>query len=183
MLTDPAVGWVAAYIGIGSNLSNPVVQVKYALRELARLPESCLTACSALYRTLPVGPQDQPDFVNAAVSLNTRLGALDLLAALQDVEDVHGRLRNGTRWGPRTLDLDMLLYGDVVIDSPELRVPHPELARRAFVLAPLADIAPFDLCIPGQGLLTDLLAACSGDGIWRQGSPAGCEGLASLAES
>jgi 2-amino-4-hydroxy-6-hydroxymethyldihydropteridine diphosphokinase len=130
-----------------------------------------------------VGPQDQPDFVNAAVRLETRLAAGELLAALQALERAHGRVRNGTRWGPRTLDLDILLFGDAVVDRPGLRIPHPELTRRAFVLVPLADVAPAGLRVPGHGVLGELLAACPRDGIRRLGPAAGCGRAAALAES
>ena len=164
MGTDP-YGGVLAYVGIGSNLADPEGQVRRALVELAALPQSALVAGSRLYRTAPVGPQDQPDYVNAAVCLRTRLTAEGLLAALQRVERAHGRVRDGRRWGPRTLDLDILLYGEALIDRPGLRVPHPELANRAFVLVPLADIAPPRLAIPGGGSLAELIARCPCGGV------------------
>lgn len=179
-----AAGGVLAYVGIGSNLANPEDQVRRALAELAALPQTELQACSRLYRTAPVGPQDQPDYVNAAVCLRTHLTAQRLLAALQGVERVHGRVRDGRRWGPRTLDLDILLYGESCIDQPGLRVPHPELANRAFVLVPLADIAPAALVIPGRGRLGELLARCPSAGVAPL--PAGgadCEVARPLAES
>jgi 2-amino-4-hydroxy-6-hydroxymethyldihydropteridine diphosphokinase len=155
----------AAYIGIGSNLEGPEDQVRRAFRELARIPESRLAARSSLYRTAPVGPREQPDYVNAAVRLDTRLTAATLLAELHAIERRHGRVRDGSRWGPRTLDLDLLLFGGAVIDEPGLRVPHPEAANRAFVLVPLAEIAPADLLIPGRGALGDLLRGCAGEDI------------------
>jgi 2-amino-4-hydroxy-6-hydroxymethyldihydropteridine diphosphokinase len=163
--SDPRGRGIAAYIGIGSNLDNPAAQVSQALSELERLPGSSLAECSALYRTAPVGLRDQPDYVNAAVRIETRLGADDLLAALQAIERRHGRLRGGIRWGPRTLDLDILLYGEEIIDRPGLRVPHPEMTSRAFVLVPLADIAPLDLRIPRAGTLGSCLDAVPRDGV------------------
>lgn len=179
--TDP-IGPTVAWVGIGSNLSDPELQVRRALSELAGLPRTRLAACSALYRTAPVGPQDQPDFVNAVVRLETALDPVALLAALQGVERLHGRVRDGTRWGPRTLDLDILLYGGERIALPGLTIPHPEIASRAFVLVPLADVAPPDLQVPGRGALAELLAACPRGGIDPL-SPAGCGGQGPVAES
>ncbi|MCF8003984.1 MAG: 2-amino-4-hydroxy-6-hydroxymethyldihydropteridine diphosphokinase [Chromatiaceae bacterium] len=149
----------AVYLGLGANLSDPRRQVEQALLQLQTLPRSEVTAVSSLYRTLPVGPADQPDFINAVVQLDTQLEPLVLLAALQQIECQHGRIRNGQRWGPRTLDLDILLIGEQVLALPQLCVPHPQMHCRAFVLGPLAEIAPPGLEIPGQGRLDDLLAA------------------------
>ena len=183
MGADHSAG-VIAYVGIGSNLAEPEDQVRRALGELAILPESELLAYSRLYRTAPVGPQDQPDYVNAAVCLRTHLTAEGLLAVLQGVERAHGRVRDGSRWGPRTLDLDILLYGAACIDRPGLRVPHPELANRAFVLVPLADIAPASLVIPGRGQLAELLARCPREGVSPlSAGGADCEAAPPLAES
>jgi 2-amino-4-hydroxy-6-hydroxymethyldihydropteridine diphosphokinase len=156
-----------AYIGLGSNLANPLRQIQQALAALDRLTTSRLLAASALYVTTPVGPQDQPDYVNAAARLETRLPPLDLLAALLGIEAAQGRHRDGTRWGPRTLDLDLLLYGEVELDVPGLRLPHPEIRHRAFVLTPLADVAPMGLWIPGQGTIEQLFGACPGGGVTR----------------
>ncbi|WP_295384400.1 2-amino-4-hydroxy-6-hydroxymethyldihydropteridine diphosphokinase [uncultured Thiodictyon sp.] len=150
---------VLAYIGLGSNLDDPRAQVARAMDELAGLPGCTLAARSSLYATAPVGPVAQPDFVNAVVALATTLAPLALLGALQGLERDHGRVRDGTRWGPRTLDLDLLLFGDLQIHLPGLVLPHPEMRRRAFVLVPLAEIAPGGLPIPGQGPLAELLAA------------------------
>ena len=185
MRSDPAAPLTVAYIGVGSNLCDPLDQVRQPIGELACIADSRLLACSALYRTAPVGPQDQPDFINAAVALETRLSARILLDALQTIERSHGRLRDGTRWGPRTLDLDLLIYGDASIDLPGLRVPHPEVANRAFVLAPLGDVAPVDLDIPERGRLSDLLAQSELDCIIRLDTPeVVCCGVAEqLAES
>ena len=130
-----------AYIGLGSNLESPIEQVREALTELARLPLSRLVAASSLYASRPVGPQDQPDFINAVAALETRLSPLALLDQLQALEQQHRRRRQ-RHWGPRTLDLDLLLYANDHINSPRLRVPHPQMTARAFVLLPLAEIAP-----------------------------------------
>jgi 2-amino-4-hydroxy-6-hydroxymethyldihydropteridine diphosphokinase len=154
-----------AYIGLGANLGRPRQQVECAIEELAALPQSRLVGVSRLYRTAPVGPQDQPDFVNAAVRLDTALTPQSLLEHMQRIERAHGRVRDGSRWGPRTLDLDLLLFGDLRCAVPGLHLPHPEIARRAFVLAPLADIAPPTLLISGQGRLDALLAAVDRDGV------------------
>jgi 2-amino-4-hydroxy-6-hydroxymethyldihydropteridine diphosphokinase len=151
---------VTAYIGLGSNQDNPVGQVRRALDELAALPEIRLCASSRLYKSAPLGPVDQADFINAVAALETRLSPDALLAVLQSLEARHGRMRSALRWGPRPLDLDLLLYGDAVIDSPDLQVPHPGLPERVFVLYPLAEIAP-DLAVPGRGTVTELLQRCA----------------------
>jgi 2-amino-4-hydroxy-6-hydroxymethyldihydropteridine diphosphokinase len=130
---------------------------------LAGLPQCRPVARSSLYATTPVGPIPQPDYINAAAALATTLAPVALLAALQQVERDHGRIRDGTRWGPRTLDLDLLVYGQRRLQQPDLQLPHPEMHRRAFVLVPLAQIAPEGLEIPGLGRLADLLAACPAD--------------------
>jgi 2-amino-4-hydroxy-6-hydroxymethyldihydropteridine diphosphokinase len=147
---------VRAYVGIGSNLDKPVTQVREAMAHLARLPESLLVARSSLYGGRPMGPPEQPDYVNAVAALDTHLSAVDLLQALQRIERLQGRRRGGERWGPRIIDLDLLLYGGSVIDMPGLQVPHPGLHERDFVIIPLAEVAG-DLEIPGRGLLTALL--------------------------
>ena len=139
-----------AYIGIGSNLDDPLAQVRAALQALAALPASQLSTCSPLYRSVPVGgPPGQPDYLNAVAALDTRLSADQLLRALQAIEAAQGRVRE-LRWGPRTLDLDILLYGDLVLDTPALTLPHPRMHLRAFVLAPLLEIVPASI-IPGRG--------------------------------
>lgn len=130
-----------AYIGLGSNLASPIEQVRQALEGLATLPLSRLVISSSLYASRPVGPQDQPDFINAVAALETRLSPLALLDQLQALEQQHRRRRQ-RHWGPRTLDLDLLLYGNELIETPRLSVPHPQMTARAFVLAPLAEIAP-----------------------------------------
>ena len=147
-----------AYIGLGSNLADPQAQLHRALTELAQLPQSRLLAQSSLYRSAPMGPQAQPDYFNAVAALETDLSPLALLAELQALETAHQRVR-GEHWGPRTLDLDLLLYADQCIDLPTLKIPHPGLYERNFVLYPLAEIAP-GLEIPGFGALGELLARC-----------------------
>ena len=151
-----------AYIGIGSNLADPQNQVRQALRELGDLPQTTCLRHSSLYRSAPLmsdtAPKDQPDYINAVAELDSSLNPLDLLHELQYLETAHNRIR-AERWGPRTLDLDILLYDDRTIESPELTVPHPGLYERNFVLYPLAEIAP-DLDIPGAGLLRELLDRC-----------------------
>lgn len=142
------------YIGIGSNLNDPEAQVRQALDELCRLPLTQCTAASRLYRSRPVGPQDQPDFINAVALLRTRLSPLALLDQLQALEQRHRRIRR-QHWGPRTLDLDLLLYGSEKVQLPRLRVPHPELQARAFVVLPLAELAP-QLTLPDGAKVTTL---------------------------
>lgn len=164
-MSDSGLG-VAAYVGIGSNLDNPLEHVCRAFDDLAAIEGVSLCARSALYRSAPMGPQDQPDFVNAAALLQTHLPPLDLLQALLGVEQAHGRVRCGAHWGPRTLDLDLLLYADRQIDMAQLTVPHPGLSARAFVLYPLRDITP-DLIIPAKGRLRDLCAQCPDAGLER----------------
>ena len=151
------------YIGLGSNLQEPLKQIQQAFRSLAMLPGSCLVGRSRTYISDPVGPPDQPRFVNAAAALDTRLGPDKLLAALQGIEQRQGRVRS-EHWGPRTLDLDLLVYGDRVIDGPHLQVPHPQLHRRAFVLVPLCDLDP-TLEIPGRGRADVLLARLDATGV------------------
>ena len=154
-----------AYIGIGSNLDEPQAQVARAFDELAGLPQTRLSRRSSLYRTAPMGHAAQPDFINAVAALDTELGALDLLGELQAIERRHDRQRS-FRNAPRSLDLDLLLYGDACIDEPQLTVPHPRLHERAFVLQPLAEIAP-QLRIPGQGGIDQWLKACAAQKIER----------------
>jgi 2-amino-4-hydroxy-6-hydroxymethyldihydropteridine diphosphokinase len=156
-----------AYVGLGSNLQHPRLQVSEALEELALLPQSRLTVRSSLYRTQPLGPAGQADYINAVAAISTGLSAQALLEALQALENRHGRVRTDVRWGPRTLDLDLLLYGDAVIDTPGLQVPHPRMTERAFVLVPLAEIAPDDLQIPGSGGLRELLPQVSDSEVER----------------
>lgn len=131
---------VHCYIGLGSNLESPIEQVQQALQELAALPLSRRLASSSLYATPPIGPQDQPDFINAVACLETHLSPLALLDQLQALEQRHRR-RRLRHWGPRTLDLDLLLYGEHTLQRPRLTVPHRQMHDRAFVLVPLAEVA------------------------------------------
>ena len=159
---------VTAYIGLGSNLDGPRARVKAAIDELDTLPHTRVQASSSLYRSAPMGPQDQPDYINAVAQIGTSLEAETLLDALQAIEQAHGRVRD-QHWGPRTLDLDILLYGDALIDTPRLKVPHPGMAERNFVLYPLAEIGG-DLVIPGLGGIRSLLSACPENGLERLAS-------------
>jgi 2-amino-4-hydroxy-6-hydroxymethyldihydropteridine diphosphokinase len=147
-----------AYIGLGSNLSNPKQQLLQALEELRHLPETTLETHSSLYRSDPVGPPGQPDYINAVVLLKTCLSPLTLLDELQALEQGHNRVRK-IHWGPRTLDLDILLYGDRTIKTDRLSVPHPFMPERNFVLYPLAEITQ-DLLLPDGNPLQNLLAVC-----------------------
>lgn len=158
--------WTPAYVGLGSNLDGPEAQVQRAMAALAELPETRCVACSSLYRSKPLGPVAQPEFVNAAAGLLTQLGPGELLAALKSLEERLGRERPVVRWGPRRIDLDLLVYGDVRIDEPELTVPHPGIAERPFVLAPLAELAP-DLDVPGAGCVGALLERIGTAGLER----------------
>lgn len=157
-----AAAFVPAYIGLGSNLDDPVRQIRTALAALAEIPGSRLVASSALYQNPPMGPQQQPEFVNAVAGLLTGLSPEELLTAMQSIELAQGRRRDGPRWGPRTLDLDLLLFGDRRLQSASLTVPHPGLAERPFVLLPLLELAP-GLRLP-DGTLVSRLAAAAGDG-------------------
>ena len=154
-----------AYVGLGSNLDEPRTQVERALDELALLPRTQFRRRSSLYRTAPVGHAAQPNFINAVAAIDTELGAEELLAELQAIESRHGRKRSFPN-APRTLDLDLLLYGDARISSPGLVVPHRRMHERAFVLQPLVEIAPLAY-IPGRGPATVCLAALAGQKIER----------------
>lgn len=137
-----------AYIGLGSNQGESVATLNSALKQLAEHTKIQVEAVSSFYQTKPVGPQDQPDYVNAVAALNTDLSAPSLLTLLLELERLHGRVRDSKlRWGPRTLDLDLLLFGDAIIQATDLIVPHPELCKRAFVVYPLFELAP-DLILP-----------------------------------
>lgn len=147
-----------AFVGLGGNLGDAAATLREALRALDALPLTRLLRASRLYQTPAWGVEDQPPFTNAVAMLETGLDPRALLDALLDIERAHGRERTaGTRWGPRTLDLDLLLHGDAGIDEPGLHLPHPQLHRRAFALLPLVEIAP-DAAIPGIGLARDVLA-------------------------
>lgn len=157
-----------AYVALGSNLGDSRQHLLDAIEALAALPQTAVTARSRIYRTPPWGVTDQPDFLNAVVALETALEPHDLLDALLAIERAAGRQRNGERWGPRTLDLDVLHVAGRAINDERLTLPHPHIADRAFVLLPLHDVAP-ELEIPGRGRVADLLR-----GVDTQG----CEPLA-----
>lgn len=146
-----------AFVGLGSNLGDSRRVVAEASLRVGALPQTRFVRSSSQYLTPPWGVQDQPAFINSVVEIETSLAATDLLAALLDIEREAGRVRDGARWGPRALDLDILLYGDDVVCSAGLHVPHPHLAQRAFVLAPLAEIAA-EQVVPGYGRVDELLA-------------------------
>lgn len=152
-----------AFIALGSNLQKPQQQVQQAISELASLPKTSLIKHSSLYRTAPVGYDNQPDFINAAAEIETDLAPLELLHALLALESTHGRERPFPN-APRVLDLDLLLYDDMVMNTDELTLPHPRMHERGFVLLPLAEIAP-DLIIPEYGNITQLAQTCIDQGV------------------
>ncbi|AVY96275.1 MULTISPECIES: 2-amino-4-hydroxy-6-hydroxymethyldihydropteridine diphosphokinase [Lelliottia] len=145
-----------AYIAIGSNLASPLEQVNAAVQALGEIPQSRLVKVSAFYRTPPLGPQDQPDYLNAAVVLETSLDAETLLDNTQRIELQQGRQRKAERWGPRTLDLDIMLFGDEVINTDRLTVPHYDMKNRGFMLWPLWEVAP-ELTFPNGESLQAIL--------------------------
>jgi 2-amino-4-hydroxy-6-hydroxymethyldihydropteridine diphosphokinase len=154
-----------AYVALGANLGDPAATVRAAFAALANLPESRVARSSSLYRTAPVGIKEQPEFVNAVAELETALAPEALLDQLLEIEQRFGRIR-AERNGPRTLDLDLLLYDNQVVELPRLTLPHPRLHLRAFVLQPLAEIAPA-LAIPGRGTVAAWLPAVANQGIVR----------------
>jgi 2-amino-4-hydroxy-6-hydroxymethyldihydropteridine diphosphokinase len=150
-----ATRWYPAYIGIGSNLDSPVEQVERGIEALRHIHDSKLIACSGLYRSKPVGFIDQPDFINAVASIVTQLDPPAVLAALHAIEAECGRIRSGPRWGPRTLDLDLLSYGSATLATDALVLPHPRVKDRSFVLLPWQEIAPYYF-VPGLATVTEL---------------------------
>lgn len=152
-----------AYVALGSNLGDSQQQLADAIHALAGLPHTRLLARSHVYRTPPWGVHDQPDFLNAVVELETSLPPHDLLDAMLEIERAAGRQRDGERWGPRILDLDLLHIAGKTINDERLTLPHPHIAERAFVLLPLNELAP-ELEIPGQGRVADLLRAVDTQG-------------------
>jgi len=153
-----------AYIALGSNLDEPARQLQRAVGELAALPDTRLEQVSSVYRSAAVGPGAQPDYLNAAARLATRLEPEALLDALQRIEQFQGRQR-GARWGPRTLDLDILLYGDRQIHSPRLTIPHPRMHEREFVLYPLREISNTNLQLPDGMDIDSLIRLLPGEGL------------------
>ncbi len=160
--------WYPAYVGLGSNLDSPVRQLESAFELLAEIPRSRLVQRSALYRSVPFGGVEQPDFVNAVATMLTQLTAGELLLELQRIEQARGRERGAVRWGPRILDLDLLVYSNQEIDEDKLTVPHPGIGERNFVLLPLEEVAP-ELVIPGLGPLANISVSGSAAEISRIG--------------
>lgn len=157
---------IRAFIGLGANLAEPLSQLRQAVSALSRLPDSHLVACSPLYQSSPMGPADQPDYLNAVVALDTDLSPHALLDELQRIEREQGRVRKAERWGPRPLDLDLLLYGTRVLEDARLTLPHYGMRSRAFVLLPLADLAP-GLVLPCGTPLAELVNGCDRTGLHR----------------
>ncbi|HEU0224375.1 MAG TPA: 2-amino-4-hydroxy-6-hydroxymethyldihydropteridine diphosphokinase [Steroidobacteraceae bacterium] len=158
------MNWRPAYVALGSNLDQPARQVEAALGMLAAIPATLLVLRSRLWKTRPMGPQDQPDFINAVAGLLTQLDAQALLDALATIERGMGRIAPPVRWGPRVIDLDLLLLGDETCGEPGLTLPHPGLHQRNFVLYPLAEIAA-DLWVPGHGRVAALRSKVPGEGL------------------
>ncbi|PKG38081.1 2-amino-4-hydroxy-6-hydroxymethyldihydropteridine diphosphokinase [Psychromonas sp. Urea-02u-13] len=153
-----------SYIGIGSNQQDPIKQAQQAIDALKLLPNSELVKCSSLYCSAPMGPQDQPDYINAVAAIETQLTPIELLDALQAIEQTQGRMRKDNRWGPRTLDLDIILFDNQNINSERLVVPHYGMHEREFVLYPLLEIAP-KLTLPNGTHLSQLIELCDKNGL------------------
>ncbi len=164
---------VTAYIGLGANLNHPLEQIRQAMTALRALPDTTLTRQSSLYRTSPLGQPGQPDYINAVAAVRTGLSPAGLLDHLLEIEKLQCRVRDGVRWGPRVLDLDLLLHGDSHLDGERLVLPHPQMHRRAFVLIPLAEIAEAGLCITGHGGVQELASTCDHGGVWVLGDRLG----------
>ncbi|BDX04703.1 2-amino-4-hydroxy-6-hydroxymethyldihydropteridine diphosphokinase [Planctobacterium marinum] len=154
----------SVYIGLGANLNDPVAQLKSALKSLQSLPDTQLVSHSSLYSSKPLGPQEQPEYVNAVAELRTELAPLSLLDALQVIEQEQGRVRKEERWGPRTLDLDIILFGKQIISCERLTVPHYHFHAREFVLYPLNQIAPA-LRLPDGTPLATLISQVPDNGL------------------
>lgn len=151
------------FIGLGSNLESPQQQINTAIQDIDSVDDVAVVNRSSLYKSPPMGPQDQPDYINAVIEVETTLSAHDLLDSLQAIEQQHGRVRK-RHWGERTLDLDILLYGQQLISDERLTVPHQGIAERAFVIYPLAEIAA-ELMVPEKGIVAELMHACPADGL------------------
>lgn len=147
------------YIGLGSNLDDPILQIHEAVDRMRDIPGVTINKLSSLYRSKPLGPQDQPDFINAVAEIETNLSPQELLNFLKRIEIAQQRIDSGVRWGPRTIDLDILLFGDEEIETPDLQIPHVGLSQREFVVYPLAEIAP-NLTLPSGEKISDLKARC-----------------------
>lgn len=154
---------ITAFVALGSNLGDPAGQIRSALRALDKLPDTRLVRQSSFYRNPPEGGLDQPEFVNAVARIETRIGPRALLDRLLEIERAHGRVRDYPN-APRTLDLDIVLYGDSVVQETGLTIPHPRMLERVFVLVPLAEIAP-DAMVPGKGRVADLLRDVDASGM------------------
>lgn len=161
---------IRVYLGLGANLEAPLQQLQQAVTALTQLPQSQLAAVSSFYGSKPMGPQDQPDYVNAVAALDTSLTATALLDELQRIELEQGRQRKDERWGPRTLDLDILLYGEEILATPRLTVPHYGLHQREFVVYPLLELAPL-LHIPGLGALAEIALQVPRNGLTVLAAP------------
>ena len=145
-----------AYIGLGSNMKSPKQQIKSAIKSIEGIALTQVLKVSSLYKSKPIGPQNQNDYINAVAKIDTDLMPLELLECMQDIENQQGRIRK-EHWGPRTLDLDILMFGEEIIKDDKLTIPHAEIENRSFVLAPLAEIDP-NCLIPEKGMARDLLA-------------------------
>lgn len=166
----PPASLSLAYIGLGSNLNDPESQVRGTLEAFSRCKSIRLIRTSAMYRNPPMGPADQPDFINAVALIETKLSPRALLDTLLRMESERGRIREpGNHWGPRAIDLDILLYDDRKIDQPDLKIPHPGISKRNFVLFPLLEVEP-DLWIPGLGKIKDIAAGHDSTALIRIGS-------------
>lgn len=153
-----------AWLGLGANLQQPLAQLNESIQRISHTPGVAVLQVSSFYKTPPWGDEDQPDFINAVVRIETSLAPIELLHHMQSIETDMGRVRKGRRWGPRLIDIDVLLYADQSIDSKELSLPHPRMHQRAFVLLPLCELEP-EIEIPGRGRAGSLLAGLSSDGI------------------
>lgn len=163
---NPDSVWLPAYIALGSNIDSPLEQVQRALERLSQLPSTQLIAHSGMYRSAPFGPVEQPEFINAVAGVLTQLRPHELLRALKQLEQSLGRQQPVVRWGPRCIDLDLLVYAQAQLASEELTIPHPGITERNFVLYPLLDLAP-DLLVPGKGIVRTLAACVSVEGLQR----------------
>ena len=150
-----------AYIGLGSNMKSPKQQIKSAIKSIEEIVAIQVLSVSSLYKSKPIGPQNQDDYINAVAKIDTDLMPHELLECMQGIENEQGRIRK-ERWGPRTLDLDILMFGDEIIKDDKLTIPHSDIENRSFVLAPLAEI-DFNCLIPGKGMVRDLLAIIGQD--------------------
>ncbi len=173
-MTDPSTAQKStAYIGLGSNLDQPLAHIKQAAEALGQIPQTRLLALSPLYRSKAVGPGEQPDYINAAAALETSLPPLELLHQLQAIENQQGRKRGPVRWVARTLDLDLLIFDNISLETNELTIPHPRMTERNFVLFPMRDLAKLlspALTLPDGRSIINLAQNCNDDGIYLANS-------------